>query len=379
MCFTHHTKRKLVAQYLVYVSGNLDINALRVDVLEKFVLAKDELGKKLFPKATRYITYKRDKPVWIEEENFDIKDHVFAWSQPRKEEELKTLVENLFSKPLPLDKALWQFIQVPLTTPGKSCLFFRVHHGIGDGVAMVNFFSQQFGTKSEEENIKVNSSSFAFQNQMWTVLKVLFTGPYRVLNVFARSPDRNILHGAEHSGDKSIAWSKSVDLDLIKRIRTAAGGTVNDVILTCLAGSVRDCLKMHSTAFPRSVDISFGVSLRKPREKIVLDNQSAGMIFNLPTHTDNIAELFKETKSRMDKLKKSGDHYTHLITTTICTKFLPGYLLGLVLSSYSSKNTLLYSYVPGLLRKMALAGVPVEKVIAMSPALKTTGRFTQNS
>ncbi len=67
------------------------------------MFARDENDNKLFPKATRYVTYKNGRPVWIEERFFDLNDHVYVWkkSRPKSEQELTELIGYLASQPLP--------------------------------------------------------------------------------------------------------------------------------------------------------------------------------------------------------------------------------------------------------------------------------------
>src|SRR5208337_3786617 len=46
------------------------------------------------------------------------------------------------------------------------------------------------------------------------------------------------------SGERKVAWSEHSFTDA-RAIRTALGGTVNDVVLTVLAGAVMRYLKLH--------------------------------------------------------------------------------------------------------------------------------------
>ncbi len=57
----------------------------------------------MFPKATRFVTYRNGRPIWIEERFFDIKEHVYLWDKttPKTDQELEELVGYLSSQPLP--------------------------------------------------------------------------------------------------------------------------------------------------------------------------------------------------------------------------------------------------------------------------------------
>ena len=74
--------------------------------------------------------------------------------------------------------------------------------------------------------------------------------------------DSNILHGPEPTGIQHVAWSKLIDLKFIKKVHKAADATFNDVLMTCVTGSIRKYFKVHASTIPEVITCVVPVSLR---------------------------------------------------------------------------------------------------------------------
>ncbi len=78
---------------------------------------------------------------WVLDEDFDLRSHVRRVALPGKadDEELRILVADLASSPLDHARPLWQFHLVENFVRGPV-LVCRIHHCIGDGIALVQVF-----------------------------------------------------------------------------------------------------------------------------------------------------------------------------------------------------------------------------------------------
>ena len=94
----------------------------------------------------------------------------------------------------------------------------------------------------------------------------------------------NILYGPEPTGEKALAWSRQVDVNFIKKIKIAAGTTVSDVLLTCVAGSIQKYFKAHASTIPQEVTFLVPVVLRQPGDKLIMDNRVSAFFTKLPTN-----------------------------------------------------------------------------------------------
>ncbi|HEV3457348.1 MAG TPA: wax ester/triacylglycerol synthase domain-containing protein, partial [Thermoanaerobaculia bacterium] len=86
----------------------------------------------------RVVTRQGGPPRWEEDPGFDIDRHVVAAALPEPGDDsvLASMVGELMSTPLPADRPLWEF---RLLQPyrGGCALVARIHHAIGDGVALM--------------------------------------------------------------------------------------------------------------------------------------------------------------------------------------------------------------------------------------------------
>jgi WS/DGAT/MGAT family acyltransferase len=98
------------------------------------------------------------------------------------------------------------------------------------------------------------------------------------------------------------AWSEA-DLDEIKRVRAALGGTVNDVVLTAITRGFRDLLEARGALTDRLVVRSMvPVSVRQEGERGSLDNRVSAVFVDLPVaEPDPLARL-------ADLRRQMGEH-----------------------------------------------------------------------
>ena len=241
---------------------------------------------------------------------------------------------------------------------------------VGDGVSLVKVLVKQLMDASpEDEKIR----RFGAKNQFWRIARAVLTGPAILMEKLYHPSDNSILHGPTLSGDKMVAWSNGIDLGLIKKMKNVADTTVNDVLMACLAGAFRDYFKAHASHVPHGVLCSVPVDIRKPGNKLVLDNQFAVVFLSLPTETDDLMETLRETKQRMDFIKVSGEPIVNALTMRYLMARLPNWMTRPLLDSMSDKATTVLSNVPGPQEKLELAGKPIERVVFWPPGRSQLG------
>ena len=374
-------ENKAVINALFELGGTVDVESFRDVVSRKFIFVRDSEGNKMFPKATRYLTYKNGRPIWIEERFFDVKDHIYVWekTKPTNKQDLNELIGFLASQPLPEHLARWQIILIPPIisddVPEQDLIHymvFRVHHSIGDGVSLVKVLVHQL-MNAAPENPRIKR--FTSKNQIWRATKAILAGPSILMERVYKPSDSSILHGPDLSGDRLVAWSNGIRLDFIKKMKNAAGMTVNDVLMASLAGAFRDYFKAHASNIPQGILCSIPVDLRAPGSKLVLDNQFAVVFLTLPTDTDDVIETLKETKQRMDFMKVSGEPIVNALSLRYCMARLPNWVTRPMFDMLSDKCTMVLSNVPGPEEKLVLAGKPIQRVVFWPPGRSKVGMY----
>jgi diacylglycerol O-acyltransferase len=101
------------------------------------------------------------------------------------------------------------------------------------------------------------------------------------------------------------SWAHaSASLAEIKQIRAAFGGTVNDVVLTAVAGGYRNLLLARDDDPDAAIRTLIPVSVRHPDDP-AFDNHVSGMLYQLPTHVPDPAVRLHVVRTEMDRLKRS--------------------------------------------------------------------------
>src|SRR5664279_5413723 len=148
----------------------------------------------------------------------------------------------------------------------------------------------------------------------------------------------------------------------------ATGGTVNDVLLTALTGSLRSYLERRGSPVDE-VRALVMVNLRRPGAPLPrkLGNRF-GLVFlalpiGLPDRLDRLAEL----RSRMEGLKHSPESAVFFgILNTI--GLVPTQVGAALVDILATKGTIIVTNVPGPRQTVYLAGTPVAGVIPWVPA-----------
>lgn len=107
---------------------------------------------------------------------------------------------------------------------------------------------------------------------------------------------------------KAIAWSPSILLDDVKATARANAATVNDVLVTCVAQSLRAYLARHQ-AVCHSVTWDVPVNLKPfdPTLPVVLGNSFALVQLEIPTNIGDPVHTLEVVRRRMGRIKRGHE------------------------------------------------------------------------
>ncbi|HEV3212915.1 MAG TPA: wax ester/triacylglycerol synthase family O-acyltransferase [Acidimicrobiales bacterium] len=85
-------------------------------------------------------------PVWVEDPEFDIDEHVLRRScpSPGGEAELDALVGRIMATELPPDRPLWELSVVEGLADKRTAVILKIHHALADGVSGAVTFARLF-------------------------------------------------------------------------------------------------------------------------------------------------------------------------------------------------------------------------------------------
>jgi WS/DGAT/MGAT family acyltransferase len=350
---------------------------------------------------------------WVADDAFDIERHVLEQRLVRQRgqsqrEALQAHVGELASVPLDPERPLWQFHLIR-NHEGGSALIARVHHCIGDGIALISVMmaiadggsgppaGTGRGVKSEGDGewlsdavvktltavaakaIGMYGAGIARSIEMLSHPQHGVLGSIKMARSGARvmgdvaamammaddSPTR--LKG-KPGGEKVVAWSEPLPLQRVKAISRALNCSINDVLLAAVSGAIGAYLRAHGDD-PRGQEIRamVPVNLRPIEQAWQLGNRFGLAPLCLPIGILNPIERVYAVRARMNTLK---DSYQPLLAFAVLalaghlTKPVQDALLGL----FAKKATAVMTNVPGPAEPLKLCGATLRQTMFWVPA-----------
>ena len=339
------TNRHIVSA-AVFLAGQSTVEKLREIVAQRLVYFVRESGEKLCPRLTYRIVTMFGQYVWLEDSGFSLEKQVRLWDGilPTTTDEVQDVVSDICSQPLPLASPLWEFVLIPTPKMNNSHLFlFRIHHSYADGIALTRVFVNNLFDIPVKDYEPIR---FTTKQRFLMWCKAVVVGPMTVLSKCLSQADCSVIHGNELSGKKRVAWSKKLSLATVKKIKGKTKTTVNDVMVSCLAGALRTYLKDHSTDKPQDIWAAVPVDVRASRKSLKFKNKFALVYLRAPVGVEDDIEQLFETKRRMDEIKRSAEPLV-AATTVRLLMLLPHFLSKPILDIFSGKMSCVLSNVPG--------------------------------
>ncbi len=317
--------------------GGIDVKLLR-----DFVASKLHVVPR-YRQRLAWVPIERH-PVWVDDEFFNIEHHIrhIALPRPGSEEELKWIAGRLMSQPLDRSKAMWEMIVVEGLEGGRFALVTKIHHAMIDGIAGVDLMAMLMGMEPTTEivagptyeprgvpngtELLVRETTRRISGLMESLLEVgsLVQNASEIRdNLFRRlkavnaslssgwlTPTGGTPINGQIGPDRRIEWL-STPLDEVKEVKNLLGGTVNDVILTTVAGGVRRFLIEErgvddDALFQTEFRVMAPVSVRSPRDRGTVGNQVAMWLVNLPIGESDPVKQHATVVEETRMLKKSN-------------------------------------------------------------------------
>lgn len=269
-------------------------------------------------------------PRWEKDSHFDIDAHLHHQAVPEPgDQALASLVGDLMSAPMDLDRPLWDlYLLDHRRDPGSpmgSALLARVHHCIGDGFALGHLLLSMGDSRGSAQDAAKKPEPGKKQDWLHH-LKELATHPDRIrddaqlANRTARAMghlvalpfDSETILSRPLSHIRRAAWSGPITLDRVKRLGKRLNATVNDVLMAALSGALRSYLidagEPVSEVKLRAV---MPVNLRPARFLEEMPDELGnhfGLVFvQLPIDKATAMDRLFEIKLEIDRLKQTPE------------------------------------------------------------------------
>jgi diacylglycerol O-acyltransferase / wax synthase len=210
------------------------------------------------------------RPVWVDDPNFDLSFHVrrAALPRPQGRRELIEYVQRVFSRPLDRTKPLWEAYIIEEMENDLSAVITKVHHAMVDGLAAIDIASTMFDFTPEAQiltpppwepepepsrgELLLEAIREQVANPVRTAIDLgqrTLQAPSRVLRQVTDVVEGllDVVGGGvlappsplnRKVGPNRRFGMTEAPVQTFKDIKNALGGTVNDVILTTVAGAL---------------------------------------------------------------------------------------------------------------------------------------------
>jgi WS/DGAT/MGAT family acyltransferase len=281
-------------------------------------------------------------PTWEWDPDFDLHRHVMRvkLDPPGTDAQLMELSARLFEGMLDRDKPLWEMYQVEGLEGSRTAMVSKVHHCLVDGVsgiellmivldvsptpappppptvidarppippaptrlvdAIFDNMTERLDRLSDLQKSTLDSI-LTGENRTRIALRSLeATQPY-LTNPVSRAPFNKPL-----TRERRLACSEFSFAE-IRGIRASCGGTVNDVVLTVLAGALGRYLEMHGESTQdRNLRILAPVNVRREDERGNLGNRVSMLLIEAPAGEHDPVTRLRTITETTEKLKRQN-------------------------------------------------------------------------
>jgi diacylglycerol O-acyltransferase len=349
------------------------------------------------------VPFGQGRPVWVDDPHFNVAFHVrhTALPSPGGETQLKQLCGRIFSQALDRSRPLWEIWLAEGLAGNRFALLSKTHHALVDGISGVDIATVLFDTSRHPLPVAAPEHEWiprplptsaqlladalleraTVPAEIARGVRATFRGPRQFAGRAARAlggvgalarlglktaPGSPLnVHIGPH---RRFTWVRG-DLPEFKAVKNALGGTVNDVVLTVVAGALGRYLQRHGEAAHDTVlRAMVPVSVRADVERGALGNRVAAMWVPLPIGmSDPVARLLTISHD-MDGIKDSGQAVGAQVLTEL-TGFAPPTIMAQAarLQARQRMFNLVVTNIPGPQIPLYMLGRRLEAMYPMVP------------
>ncbi len=313
----------LDAGFLYMETPALHMHTLKIAVLDPapgvdelpIEWVREQIGQRLhlLPPFTRRLVELPGRfhhPVWIEDPDFDIRDHVRSQTvpSPGTQREMDEVIAEIASRPLDRRRPLWEMYLLEGLEDGRIAVLVKIHHAAADGVAASALLANVMTTIAEASTSVAPPAAPRRTEPVPTTRQLLLDAFFDHVRQFFRLPalllrtvrnlvalirrrrasdvrlPRPMLDTPRTSFNGALTPRRSfattsLRLDAVKRVKEAFGVTVNDVVLAVAGGALRAYLEERGELPSRSLVAGVPVSSDQPGDVARLGGNKVSNLF----------------------------------------------------------------------------------------------------
>ncbi len=312
-----------------------------------------------YRQRVRTVPFELGRPVWADDPCFDLGYHLrhTALPTPGDDAAFCRLMGRVMSQQLDRERPLWEMWLVEGLADDRWAVVFKVHHCMVDGIAGVGLLTalldldpgavpgtpEPWTPSPEPQGVRKvldawgglvsDLASLAADvphvvTHPVTAVRTAVTTTVGALRFAERLAPTRPLSIEGPVGPHRVWAHSSSGLDAVRTIRTAFGGTVNDVVLAAVTSGYRALLlKRGDDVDAATVRSLVPVSTRHEDGRGVADNRVSALLCDLPVGVADPVERLEVVQAQMSDLKAS--HIAEAGETIVAaTDLVPPVLIG---------------------------------------------------
>jgi len=310
-------------------------------------VSRDDLARLLLERLHRLPRYRQKvvfppfslaHPTWEDDPDFDVANHieVVALPPPADDRVLAEVGGRAYSGMLDRRHPLWKLILLHGRPDGHTVMVWKIHHAMIDGVSGVDLTMVLHDVTPDPEPPSAPAAPWqprplpdpitllqnAVRDRLTEAAQGFTDSAFGLLRPGTISDRARQLAGAVNtalpsliqpapstpfnaplSTERRFAW-RALPFADVRAIRSALGGTVNDVVLTILSGALGRYLRARGRATEGlELRAMCPVSMRRDDERGALGNLVSVMIAPLYVGIADPVERLAAERSAMERLK----------------------------------------------------------------------------
>jgi diacylglycerol O-acyltransferase / wax synthase len=309
-----------------------------------------------------FVPLGQGRPCWVDDPHFNLRYHVrsTALASPGSERQLKDLAGRVFSQQLDRDKPLWEVWLVEGLEDDRFAVLSKTHHALVDGISGVDIMSVLFDTSPDPaaptdpgdrwlprplpSKAQLLAEALVeratIPAEIGRSARAVLRGPRRIaaglrdaavgvgamawagLNPAPASP-----YNKSIGPHRRFTWVRA-DLKDMKAIKDELGGTVNDVVLSVVAGGLGGHLRRRGlNTDGLELKAMVPVSVRTDVQRGALGNRVAAMMAPLPVWCQEPVARLDLVREQLKGLKSGGQAVGAQVLTDL-SGFAPPTIMG---------------------------------------------------
>ena len=288
-----------------------------------------------------FVPLGQGRPKWVDDPHLNLRYHVrsTALPSPGSEDQLKDLAGRAFSQQLDRDKPLWEAWLVEGLEGDRFAMVSKTHHALVDGISGVDIISVIFDSSPDPaaptgpgdrwlprplpSRAQLLGEALVeratIPAEITRSLRAIVRGPRRLLaglrdaavGVGAMAwaglnPAPSSPYNKDIGPHRRFTWVRA-NLDDLKAIKDALGGTVNDVVLATVAGALGKHLRRRGqNTDGLELKAMVPVSVRQDDERGALGNRVAAIMAALPVWCQEPGARLDIVREELRGLKSGG-------------------------------------------------------------------------